>query len=187
MENQNYSTSHCPYLTVRQCAERHSAFSEPSLRHLIFFAEKNGFDRCMRRIGRRGQLKLKPTKIGCKQVAELLIIINKQDFGHSIYLLDLGRPKAELNFFCTCILSVLTTNNDLGYKKLHGRPESAGSACGRSATSVRRDQVVEDRLEVLVRRDQLADADTGAQHDFGQALVEVARLVGQHGDLVAFR
>ena len=42
-----------PYLTVKQCAERHPAFSEASLRHLLFFGEKNGFVRCIRRIGRR--------------------------------------------------------------------------------------------------------------------------------------
>jgi hypothetical protein len=40
-------------LTVRQLAAKHPAFSEPSLRWLIFNRSRNGFDACVIRIGRR--------------------------------------------------------------------------------------------------------------------------------------
>lgn len=40
-------------LTVRQFAERHKAFSENSLRHIIFNATENQFSPAIRRIGRR--------------------------------------------------------------------------------------------------------------------------------------
>ena len=40
-------------LTVRQFSEKHKAFSEGGLRHLIFHAESNGFGGCIRRIGRK--------------------------------------------------------------------------------------------------------------------------------------
>ena len=40
-------------LTVRQFREKHPAFTEGGLRHLIFYADKNGFLTCIRRIGRK--------------------------------------------------------------------------------------------------------------------------------------
>lgn len=40
-------------LTVKQFSQKHSAFTEGSLRHLIFFSEKNGFEMAIVRIGRR--------------------------------------------------------------------------------------------------------------------------------------
>lgn len=40
-------------LTVRQFTEKHPAFSEGGLRYIIFHAEKNGFVKCIRRIGRK--------------------------------------------------------------------------------------------------------------------------------------
>ena len=40
-------------LTVSQFSEEHPAFSKAALRHLIFDAEKNGFHRVMRRVGKR--------------------------------------------------------------------------------------------------------------------------------------
>jgi hypothetical protein len=39
--------------TVKQFAAKHTAFTEASLRHLIFYAETTGFHVCVRRIGRR--------------------------------------------------------------------------------------------------------------------------------------
>ncbi|NCC03385.1 MAG: DNA-binding protein [Proteobacteria bacterium] len=39
--------------TVKQMAERNPAFSESSLRFLIFNASKNGIDRAIKRIGRK--------------------------------------------------------------------------------------------------------------------------------------
>ena len=40
-------------LTVRQFSQKHPAFPEGGLRFLIFNAEKNGFDACVRRMGRK--------------------------------------------------------------------------------------------------------------------------------------
>jgi hypothetical protein len=40
-------------LTVSQFATEHPAFSQAALRHLIFDADKNGFNSVIRRIGRR--------------------------------------------------------------------------------------------------------------------------------------
>jgi len=40
-------------LTVKQFSEKHPSFSEGSLRHIIFYAETNGFQKCIRRIGRK--------------------------------------------------------------------------------------------------------------------------------------
>lgn len=37
-------------LTVRQFSQKHPAFPTGSLRHLIFHADKNGFNACIRRI-----------------------------------------------------------------------------------------------------------------------------------------
>lgn len=42
-----------PLSTVRQFSAKNPAFPEGGLRYLIFHAEKNGFDRCIRRIGRK--------------------------------------------------------------------------------------------------------------------------------------
>ena len=41
------------FLTVRQLAERYPAFTANGIRHHIFHAEKNGFTKCMRRVGKR--------------------------------------------------------------------------------------------------------------------------------------
>jgi hypothetical protein len=41
------------FLTVRQMAERNPAFTEPSLRWLIFNRKHNGFDAAFRKIGKR--------------------------------------------------------------------------------------------------------------------------------------
>ena len=41
------------FLTVNQTAERFPAFTRAGLRHLIFNAPTNGFDTCLRRIGRK--------------------------------------------------------------------------------------------------------------------------------------
>lgn len=40
-------------LTVRQFVQRHPAFTQGSLRYLIFNANTNGMNTCLRRIGRR--------------------------------------------------------------------------------------------------------------------------------------
>ena len=40
-------------LSIRQFADKHTAFDEKSLRNLIFRAEQNGIKKCLRRIGRR--------------------------------------------------------------------------------------------------------------------------------------
>lgn len=40
-------------LTVKQFSEEYKAFNEGGLRHLIFHADTNGFNSCIRRIGRR--------------------------------------------------------------------------------------------------------------------------------------
>lgn len=39
--------------TVKQFCERNPAFTAGGVRHLIFHADKNGFSRCFKRIGRR--------------------------------------------------------------------------------------------------------------------------------------
>ena len=41
------------YITIRQLATRYPAFTEGGIRALIFRAKSNGFDRCIRRIGRK--------------------------------------------------------------------------------------------------------------------------------------
>ncbi len=38
-------------LTVKQVPKKYEAFTEGSIRHLIFYADKNGFHKCIRRIG----------------------------------------------------------------------------------------------------------------------------------------
>lgn len=40
-------------MTVRQFAQRHPAFPEGGLRYSIFHAKTNGFEECIRRIGRK--------------------------------------------------------------------------------------------------------------------------------------
>lgn len=42
-----------PYLTVKQVPSRYPAFTEGSIRWLIFHEKTNGFYRCVRRIGRK--------------------------------------------------------------------------------------------------------------------------------------
>lgn len=39
--------------TVKQFAERHAWPTERAIRHLVFHADKNGFNKCIRRIGSR--------------------------------------------------------------------------------------------------------------------------------------
>ena len=41
------------YLTVKQFSQKHPAFPEGGLRHIIFHAETNGFNKCIRRIGKK--------------------------------------------------------------------------------------------------------------------------------------
>lgn len=41
------------YLTVDQLAQRYRAFSQGSIRWLLFKRESNGFNRCVRKIGRK--------------------------------------------------------------------------------------------------------------------------------------
>lgn len=40
-------------MTIRQFASKHTAFTEGSLRHLIFYERTNGMSMCIRRVGRR--------------------------------------------------------------------------------------------------------------------------------------
>jgi hypothetical protein len=40
-------------LTVEQFSKKHPAFTKNSLRYLIFWGEKNGMNRALRRLGRR--------------------------------------------------------------------------------------------------------------------------------------
>lgn len=40
-------------LSVKLLAQKHTAFTEASIRHLIFYKKINGFDVCVRRVGRR--------------------------------------------------------------------------------------------------------------------------------------
>ena len=41
------------YITVKQLSSENPAFTEGGVRCLIFHSKTNGFDRCIRRIGRR--------------------------------------------------------------------------------------------------------------------------------------
>jgi hypothetical protein len=41
------------YLTVKQMAQRHPAFSESSLRYHIFHEKQNGLSSAIRRVGRK--------------------------------------------------------------------------------------------------------------------------------------
>ncbi len=38
-------------LTVKQFSQKYPAFPEGGMRYRIFYADKNGFDRCIRRVG----------------------------------------------------------------------------------------------------------------------------------------
>ena len=38
-------------LTVKQFSQKHTAFPEGGMRYRIFHADKNGFNRCIRRVG----------------------------------------------------------------------------------------------------------------------------------------
>ncbi len=38
-------------LTPKQLTQKYPAFTEGGIRHLIFYAEKNGFNKCIRRVG----------------------------------------------------------------------------------------------------------------------------------------
>ena len=49
----NPTNTSSPYLTVKQTAGKHPAFSEGALRWAIFNRHANGFDACLIRIGRR--------------------------------------------------------------------------------------------------------------------------------------
>lgn len=40
-------------LTVKQFVENYPAFTIGGLRHLIFFERRNGFKKCIRRVGRK--------------------------------------------------------------------------------------------------------------------------------------
>lgn len=41
------------FVTIRQLTTRYSAFTEGGIRALIFRSKSNGFDSCIRRIGRK--------------------------------------------------------------------------------------------------------------------------------------
>ena len=41
------------YLTVKQMAEKHPAFSEASLRYHIFHEKENGLEKAITRVGRK--------------------------------------------------------------------------------------------------------------------------------------
>lgn len=47
------------YVTVAQLAQRYPAFSEGSIRWLIFNGETNGFNRVVRKVGRKVILNLR--------------------------------------------------------------------------------------------------------------------------------
>lgn len=50
----NLDKTHQPRLmTVKQFCEKHPAFTQGGLRYLIFNAKLNGFDLCLKRVGRR--------------------------------------------------------------------------------------------------------------------------------------
>ena len=52
MTDQNLSGTRI-LLTVRQFSQKHPAFPEGGLRYNIFHADINGFNKCIRRIGRK--------------------------------------------------------------------------------------------------------------------------------------
>ena len=54
MENtENPENNDRVLLTVRQFSQKHTAFPEGGLRHMIFYADTNGFAKCIRRFGRK--------------------------------------------------------------------------------------------------------------------------------------
>lgn len=42
-----------PLLTIRQFSEKYPAFNQGGLRYLVFYADTNGFKKCIRRVGRK--------------------------------------------------------------------------------------------------------------------------------------
>ncbi len=46
-------TNNQSLLTIKQFSEQYSAFNEGGLRHLVFYANSNGFKKCIRRVGRK--------------------------------------------------------------------------------------------------------------------------------------
>ena len=52
-ESPQPSISMDDYVTIRQLTTNNPAFTEGGIRALIFRAESNGFNRCIRRIGRK--------------------------------------------------------------------------------------------------------------------------------------
>ncbi len=52
-ESQEPSINVDDYVTIRQLTTSNPAFTEGGIRALIFRAERNGFKRCIRRIGRK--------------------------------------------------------------------------------------------------------------------------------------
>jgi len=55
MDNQNQGSNQTvkTYLTVKEFAKKHRAFSENSLRWMIFNRSTNGFDSCFRKVGKK--------------------------------------------------------------------------------------------------------------------------------------
>lgn len=58
------------YVTVAQLAQRYPAFSEGSIRWLIFNADTNGFKKVVRKIGRKVILNLREFKIFLEEQAQ---------------------------------------------------------------------------------------------------------------------
>ena len=59
------------YVTIRQLTTSNPAFTEGGVRALIFRAEQNGFNRCIRRIGRKILISksVKPPRVGPKEIS----------------------------------------------------------------------------------------------------------------------
>ena len=55
MDDRNQSNTHVvkSYLTVKDFAKKHRAFTENSLRWMIFNRSTNGFDSCFRKVGKK--------------------------------------------------------------------------------------------------------------------------------------
>lgn len=53
MNEQNQEASHPALFTVKQFCERYPWMKESTLRNRIFFADTNGFNRCVRHLGRK--------------------------------------------------------------------------------------------------------------------------------------
>ena len=52
MKQVTYETDQ-PLLTIKQFSQQYPAFNEGGLRHLVFYANSNGFKKCIRRVGRK--------------------------------------------------------------------------------------------------------------------------------------